>query len=100
SLAHVGALAMIRDHDGNIWIGTASGQLLRLNRHGVASLDDRGRRGAVTAVFEDRDRNLWMGTSRGIERLRDGTFTTYSATQGMPTDAYGPVYVDGDRTWV
>src|SRR5262249_10637420 len=99
SLAHVGALAMIRDRDANIWIGTSSGQLLRVNRHGVASLDehDRARRGAVTTIFEDRDRNLWIGTNRGVERLRDGIFTTYSAAQGLPTDSYGPIYVDGDR---
>src|SRR5262245_45616262 len=103
SLAHIGALAMIRDRDGNIWIGTSSGQLLRVNRQGVASLDerDRARRGAVTTVFEDRDRNLWIGTNRGIERLRDGVFTTYSAAQGLPTDTYGPVYVDANRrAWI
>ena len=101
-LAHVGALAMVRDRDENIWIGTTSGHLLRVNRHGVVSIDerDRGRRGAVTSVFEDRDRNLWIGTNRGIERLRDGVFTTYSAAQGLPVDASGPVYVDDTRTWI
>lgn len=101
-LAHVGALAMARDRDENIWIGTTSGRLLRVNRHGVASIDerDRGRRGAVTSVFEDRDRNLWIGTNRGIERLRDGVFTTYSSAQGLPAGTYGPVYVDDTRTWV
>ncbi len=100
--AHVGALAMVRDRDENIWIGTTSGHLLRVNRHGVVSLDerDRGRRGAVTSVFEDRDRNLWIGTNRGIERLRDGVFTTYSAAQGLPDGTYGPVYVDISHTWV
>jgi len=101
-LAHVGALAMIRDHDENLWIGTTTGQLLRVNRHGIVSLDERnrGRRGAVTTVFEDRDRNVWIGTSRGIERLRDGVFTTYSADQGLPANTYGPVYVDDTRTWI
>src|SRR5262245_44333601 len=103
SLAHVGALAMIRDRDANIWIGTSSGRLRVVNRYGVASLDEHGRarRGAVTTVFEDRDRNLWIGTNRGIERLRDGLFTTYSAVQGLPTDTYGPIYLDGDRrAWI
>jgi ligand-binding sensor domain-containing protein/signal transduction histidine kinase len=102
SLAHVGALAMIRDQDGNLWIGTTSGELLRVNRYGVASLDerDRARRGAVTTVFEDRDGNVWMGTNRGIERLRDGVFATFSTAQGLPAGTYGPVFVDGDRTWI
>jgi signal transduction histidine kinase/ligand-binding sensor domain-containing protein len=102
ALARVSALAMIRDHDENIWIGTTSGQLLRVNRHGVVSLDerDRERRGAVTVVFEDRDRNVWIGTNRGIERLRDGVFTTYSAAEGLPAGAFGPVYVDDARAWI
>ena len=101
-LAHVGALAMIRDHDANIWIGTTSGHLLRLNRHGAMPLDehDRRRRGAVTSVFEDREGNVWIGTNRGIERLRDGVFTTYSAAQGLPSGTYGPVYVDAAHTWI
>lgn len=100
--AHVGALAMVRDHDENLWIGTTSGHLLGITRHGVVSLDERerGRRGAVTSIFEDRDRNLWIGTNRGIERLRDGVFTTYSAAQGLPDGSYGPVYVDDRRTWI
>ena len=100
--AHVGALAMIRDHDENIWIGTTSGHLLRMNRHGVVSLDEheRGRRGAVTSVFEDRERNVWIGTNRGIERLRDGVFTTYWSAQGLPEGTYGPIYVDDSRTWI
>jgi signal transduction histidine kinase/ligand-binding sensor domain-containing protein len=101
SLENIEALAMAMDRDSNIWIGTASGELLRVNGHGVASLDERDRdgRGAVTAVFEDRDGNLWIGTTQGVERLRDGTFTTYSSGQGLPSGTYGSVYADGDRTW-
>ena len=56
--------------------------------------------GAVSSVYEDRDGNIWVGTSKGIERLRDGVFTTYSTAEGLPSDAMGPVYVDGARrTW-
>jgi signal transduction histidine kinase/ligand-binding sensor domain-containing protein len=102
ALAHVEALAMLRDRDDSVWIGTASGALLRVNRSGVASVDpeDRVPRGAVTAIFEDRDRNLWIGTNRGIERLRDGVFTTYSTAQGLPPGSSGAIHVDIDRVWV
>jgi signal transduction histidine kinase len=102
SVVRVGALAMVRDRDGNIWIGTTSGQLLRVNQHGVVSVDERdhGRRGAVTTVFEDRDHNLWVGTNRGIERFRDGIFTTYSAAQGLPDGPSGAIYAERARTWI
>ena len=102
SLAHVGVLAMTRDRDGNVWIGTHAGQLLRVNRHGVVSFDehDRARRGAVNAIFEDREGNLWIGTNSGIERLRNGVFTTYAAPQGLPADAGGAVFADTGYTWI
>ena len=75
---------MIRDRGSNIWVGTASGGLLRVNAAGVSLLAARdGRpRGAVTALFEDRDGNLWVGSARGIERVRDSAFMTYSTRAG------------------
>ena len=92
ALSSVPALAMIRDRDAE-----------RLDRRGLArpAAGERPRRGgdcrapgarhrgAVTAVFEDRDGNIWVGTTRGIERLRDGVFTTYATAQGLPSDSVG-----------
>ena len=93
---------MIRDRGSNIWVGTASGGLLRVTAGGVSMLAPRAGqpRGAVTTLFEDRDGNLWVGSARGLERIRDSAFTTYSAQQGLPSAANGPIYVDGEgRTW-
>jgi hypothetical protein len=44
---------------------------------------------------------VWFGGSRrGIERLRDGMFTSYTTAQGLPADGNGPIYVDSEmRTW-
>jgi signal transduction histidine kinase len=102
ALGRVRALAMIRDRDANTWIATASDGLLRVNGKGVAHLVDRDEKSpaTVTAVFEDRDGDLWIGTTRGLERLREGVFATFSTAQGLPSDSVGPVYVDaGGRTW-
>jgi ligand-binding sensor domain-containing protein len=102
SLAHLPALAMLRDRERNIWIAADAKGLFRVSGGRVSAFDtwDAGSRGNVTALFEDRDGNLWIGTSRGIERLRDGVFTTYTRTQGLPSDASGPVYADpAGRIW-
>jgi signal transduction histidine kinase/ligand-binding sensor domain-containing protein len=102
ALANVQALSMIRDRGSNIWVGTASGGLLRVTAGGVSMLGARAGqpRGAVTSLFEDRDGNLWVGSARGLERIRDSAFTTYSSQQGLPSAANGPIYVDGaGRTW-
>jgi len=101
-LAGVPALAMARDSESNIWIAGGARGLLRFNGRGLTSLERPRQRARadVTAVFEDRDRNLWVGTAKGIERLRDGVFTTYSAGRGLPGESAGPVYVDtAERTW-
>ena len=96
------ALAMTRDRDGNLWVGTDSRGLLRLNGADAASLDEPGDgpRQAVTAVFEDREGNLWTGGASALERLRDSPFVSYSAPEGLPSDGSNPVFVDAEnRTW-
>lgn len=102
SLSHVQSLSMVMDRDGNIWIGTDSLGLLRLNRSGLASLRDGYgvSHEAITAVFEDREGSLWIGGADGIERLGDSAFVTYSQPEGLPTDGGIPVFVDSaDRMW-
>ena len=97
ALASVQALSMVRDRGSNIWVGTASGELLRVNAAGVVAARcarRRGRAAAVTALFEDRDGNLWVGSARGIERVRNSAFVTYTTRQGLPSDSSGPVHVD------
>ena len=69
-------------------------------RCGTLADADSACAGAVTAVFEDRDGNVWVGTTTGIERLRDGAFTTYSSLHGLPAGGVGAVHIDRtQRTW-
>lgn len=98
--AEAQVLKLLRDHDGNVWVGTTKG-LLRMNANGISSSDEGyfGNSG-ITALFEDREGNLWAGGARGVERIRDGTFVTYSSSGGGPPNEDGPVYVDSEsRTW-
>jgi len=99
SLRHTGVLAMIRDRDSNIWVGTAGG-LLRVNGEGVSFDGSRGGTSEpVTALFEDREGNVWVGRPQGIERLRETAFVTYSAV-GPQSESSGPIYVDQEgRAW-
>ncbi|HEX5226809.1 MAG TPA: two-component regulator propeller domain-containing protein, partial [Bryobacteraceae bacterium] len=96
------ALAMVRDRDGNLWVGTDSRGLLRVNAAGTAWLDDasKGSRPAVTTIFEDREGNLWTGSAGRLERLRDTPFVSFSTPEGLPSDGSNPVYVDAEnRMW-
>jgi ligand-binding sensor domain-containing protein/signal transduction histidine kinase len=97
-LKQVQVLALTKDTEGNVWVGTNHG-LFRIKPDGAVS-PDQDSEGEVTTVYQDRDRDIWFGGSRAIEKLRDGTFTTFSTSQGLPSENNGPVYVDADgRTW-
>jgi signal transduction histidine kinase/ligand-binding sensor domain-containing protein len=93
------AIAMIRDRDENLWVGTESG-LFRSNGGGVSSDRDRpANSAAVTALFEDREGNLWVGGKGMIERLRDSAFVSYRVGS-LQNESGGPIYVDDEgRAW-
>jgi ligand-binding sensor domain-containing protein/signal transduction histidine kinase len=96
-------LAMTKDQDANIWMGTGSSGLLRLNAQGLSRLESAKSNqayGAITAVFEGREHNLWIGSANGIERLRDSAFVTYSAPEGVPAEGSNPIFADPEnRMW-
>ena len=95
------ALVILKDHDGNVWVGTDSRGLLRLNAHGIASFtSESSSPQAVTALFEGREGCIWIGHADGMERLRDSAFVTYSDAEGLPTDGTNPLFVDStNRLW-
>jgi signal transduction histidine kinase/ligand-binding sensor domain-containing protein len=102
SLDRVQALSLMVDRDENLWVGTNSNGLARLNAHGVfwmkAGLGKANE--AVTALFEDREGDLWVGSASGLERIRDSVFVTYSAPEAMPSESNGPIYEDREgRLW-
>lgn len=101
-LANLQVLAIARDRDENLWVGTNSTGLLRIKGTEVSALSQQAgaRPEAVTAVFEDREGNVWTGTANSIERLRDSAFTTYSDAEGLPTGGNIPIFVDSEmRLW-
>ena len=102
SLNHFQSLSILKDRDANLWVGTDSRGLLRVNAQGVTSLRERlsGTQDAVTAIFEDREGSVWIGSASGLDRLRDGPFVTYSLPEGLPSDGSNPVFVDSqNRMW-
>ena len=98
-LRHIPVLALLRDHDSNIWVGTKS-SLVRVNSRGI-SFDHPVRATAepVTALFEDRESNIWVGRPSGIERIKNSAFVTYSDGHSLSKGA-GPIHADEQgRVW-
>jgi signal transduction histidine kinase/ligand-binding sensor domain-containing protein len=94
ALARAPVLALLRDRDGNVWAGTASG-LWRVDASGAAAPVDPS--AAVTTLFEDREGTVWAGGPRGLVRLREPRF---ARAGGAAASGSGAVQVDGaGRTW-
>jgi ligand-binding sensor domain-containing protein/signal transduction histidine kinase len=94
---------LLRDRDGNVWIGTMGQGLVRL-RDGKAERFTRrdGLSGdLIGTLFEDREGNLWVGTTNGLDRFRNPKVPRLSTIEGLSGDLITSVYAtrDGD-TWV
>ncbi len=76
---------LLRDHKGNLWVGTINqglfclrnGQVEHFTRRDVLSSD------SIAALFEDREENLWVGTPNGLDRLREPKVARWSTRDGL-----------------
>ena len=79
------ARAIWEDRHRNLWVGTLGQGLLRWSggsfaaRAGEGSLSDDN----VISLFEDQEGSLWVGTQKGLNRLKDVAFTSYSRRDGL-----------------
>jgi ligand-binding sensor domain-containing protein len=76
------------DHNGNGWIGAATG-VARMTPDG--QIDRLASPAAiVVALFEDTEGNLWIGSEGGLDRLRDGDALPFGAAEGITDEtAFG-----------
>ena len=98
---HVSTL--LRDHEGDLWIGTANNGLYRVH---AGQADHFGSADglssdAVQGLYEDREGDLWVATSRGIDRFRDTRVVSYSIREGLTSEDVDSVLASRDGTlWI
>ncbi len=96
-------LRMLRDRDGNLWIGTVGQGLLRVyqGRTDQFTQSDGLSSNNVLALSEDREGNIWVVTTNGLDRFRDFLFPAMSVKQGLSSTVLGPVQADmGGGVWI
>lgn len=85
----VPTIALLQDRGGDVWIGSATQGLFRINGGQIDrfTTKDGLSSDVVSNLYEDRDGNIWVGTNEGgLDRFHDGSFTTYAREEGLATD--------------
>jgi len=93
---NTGVDSVCEDTDGNMWLGTGSSGLLKLDRDRTRFIRYRSNprdpeslgAGIVLALLEDREGSIWVGTRGGLARFdsRPSPFQTYQPKIGSSVD--------------
>ncbi|MBW3563638.1 MAG: response regulator [Acidobacteria bacterium] len=97
--------ALAEDQEGNVWIGTYSGGLTRMNSAGFTFYGEKESglpSEMIRGLYVDRSGSLWISTfGGGLSRFRDGKFTTLTTADGLADDKVKTVIEDrAGALWV
>jgi signal transduction histidine kinase/ligand-binding sensor domain-containing protein len=98
SAQHFTVSCLLRDRDGDLWIGTSDAGLARVHRGrtDVFAQADGLSSDYVSALFEDREGSLWVGTHGGLDRFREFAVPTLSDSQGLSSTSVVSFLPDRD----
>jgi len=102
NIGHAGGFAFQDNINGDIWLGTPYGILVLENKGGAISHKEIHLQGTgVTAIYRDDSSGdetgdiLWIGTiGSGLQRFKDGTFTSCTVENGLGSDVIYQVLPD------
>ena len=89
--------ALCADRDGSLWIGTWGGGLTHFEggRFTTFDPDNSALSGRVAkAIWQGADGALWVGTDAGLNRLQDGEFKVWHASDGLINERIN--FITGD----
>jgi signal transduction histidine kinase/CheY-like chemotaxis protein/HPt (histidine-containing phosphotransfer) domain-containing protein/streptogramin lyase len=90
-------MSLVCDRDGNLWLGTFGGGLVRYQngRFEVYRARDGLSDDTVLSLFEDREGSLWVGTSNdGLNRFRNSLYLNYTTAEGFPGGSPSSICMD------
>jgi ligand-binding sensor domain-containing protein/serine phosphatase RsbU (regulator of sigma subunit) len=94
SLGHEGSRSLVQDREGNLWVGTGSDGLLRLQDGKVTTFGSR----FVSATYEAPDGTMWLGLEDGLfEQRGDEMVAVRGAPPAMVVYSLAPSH---DGMWV
>ncbi|MEN9332184.1 MAG: hypothetical protein RLZZ94_1274, partial [Bacteroidota bacterium] len=91
--------SLLKDDNGNLWIGTYGGGIAKKigDSFEILQLGEKVNSKIVTSLLNDREGNFWVGTWMGIYKYDNNRFVTFNAEDGLPSNNILSVYYDTDR---
>jgi len=88
--------SLLKDDNGNLWIGTYGGGIAKKTGDSfeVLQLGEKVNSKIVTSLLSDREGNFWVGTWMGIYKYDNNRFVTFNAEDGLPSNNILSVYYD------
>ena len=97
-------LAIHQDDMGRYWFGTESDGVWRLETNGdLISLNEQMSVNLVRvqAIFEGIDGSIWLGSRQGAIKIKDGAYTYFSTSNGLPDNRIRHFSQDSlGRMWI
>ena len=80
--------SMMEDREGNLWVGTDGGGLLRLKKKKLTTLtvEDGLPSDNILTIIDDGESGVWIATTEGLVHWQNGKITKYTAKDGMLSD--------------
>lgn len=80
--------SMMEDNEGNLWIGSDGGGLLRLKRKKLLTLtaEDGLPSNSILTITDDGGSGVWITTAEGLAHWEGGKIKKYTARDGLPSD--------------
>jgi signal transduction histidine kinase/ligand-binding sensor domain-containing protein/ActR/RegA family two-component response regulator len=86
-------MAITEDAQGQLWVGTAGGGLLRRERGKFVTVTGEQSSAYVLSLLSDGD-NLWIGSLNGLRLWKNGAYRDYRAPSRTAEDAVSALYKD------
>ena len=111
---------IVRDHDGDIWLGSESKGLSRIEKKYIKNFEQKKNvdleshlfdsmnmdglsSSQITCVAQDQKGSIWVGTNGGLNKYSkiDGTFLHYFIRDGLPSNYITGIVIDeNDNLWI
>ena len=102
-LGHNAIQTVLEDHNGDLWIGTYSRSIYRINDNGLEEFEllTMGQL-EVVSIVEDFKKNIWIATAEsGVFRIHDKTISHFSKKNGLKSNYTYSIHNDvNNNVWV